>query len=298
MATRAAIFETNLPQLRLKARGKVRDIYDLGDTLLIVASDRISAFDVVMPDPIPDKGRILTQLSIYWFRRMEDLVENHLLATEVEDFPPPCQEYAEVLKERSMLVKKADPLPIECVVRGYLSGSAWAEYRSRGSVCGIELPGGLLESSPLPEPLFTPATKAEPGHHDQNIPFSQVEHLLGKEQAEQVRRICLAIYRRAQRIAEEKGIIIADTKFEMGMVEGRLLLIDELLTPDSSRFWPQDSYRPGGPQPSFDKQFLRDYLLSLNWPQRPPAPTPPPEIIEKTREKYLEALKRLTGITL
>ena len=298
MSSRPAIFETHLPKLRLRGRGKVRDIYDVGDSLLIVASDRISAFDVVMPNPIPDKGRILTQLSIYWFHQMEDLIENHLLATKVKDFPPPCQEYAEALEGRSMLVRKAQPLPVECVVRGYLSGSAWAEYRASGEACGIKLPSGLHESSPLPEPIFTPATKAEMGSHDENISYKQVEELLGKERAAQVRAVSIQIYQRARDIAEGKGIIIADTKFEMGVADGKLLLIDEILTPDSSRFWPMDQYRPGGPQPSFDKQFLRDYLLSLKWPKRPPAPQLPPEIIQKTREKYLEALRRLTGICL
>ncbi|MDH7500886.1 MAG: phosphoribosylaminoimidazolesuccinocarboxamide synthase, partial [candidate division NC10 bacterium] len=237
MSSRPAIYETHLPKLKLKGRGKVRDIYDLGESLLIVASDRISAFDVVMPDPIPDKGRILTQLSIYWFRQMEDLIENHLLETEVKDFPAPCQEYAEILEGRSMLVRKAEPLPVECVVRGYLSGSAWKEYQERGETCGVKLPPGLLESSPLPEPIFTPATKAEMGSHDENICFGEVERLLGEELGAQVREVSIQIYERAQKIAEQKGIIIADTKFEMGTVEGRLLLIDEILTPDSSRFW-------------------------------------------------------------
>ena len=298
MSSQPAIFETHLPKLRLQGRGKVRDIYDLGESLLIVASDRISAFDVVMPNPIPDKGRILTQLSVYWFRQMEDLVENHLLATEIQDFPAPCQAYAKILEGRSMLVKKAQPLPVECVVRGYLSGSAWKEYQECGEISGVRLPAGLQESAPLSRPIFTPATKAEIGAHDENISFGEVGRLLGEEWAEKIRAISISIYERAQKIAEEKGIIIADTKFEMGTVDGRLLLIDEILTPDSSRFWPKDSYRPGGPQPSFDKQFLRDYLLSLNWPKSPPAPELPPEIIEKTREKYLEALRRLTGACL
>jgi phosphoribosylaminoimidazole-succinocarboxamide synthase len=293
-----AIFETYLPKLKLIGRGKVRDIYDLEDALLIVASDRISAFDVIMPDPIPDKGRILTRLSIYWFRQMADLVENHLLATEVEDFPPPCQEYAEILQGRSMLVKKAEPLPVECVVRGYLSGSAWIEYQKTGEICGVKLHPGLQESSLLPEPIFTPATKAEIGAHDENIAFREVERMLGKERAAQVRGVSLRIYERARNLAEQKGMIIADTKFEMGLRDGRLILIDEILTPDSSRFWPRDQYEPGRSQPSFDKQFLRDYLLSLNWPKRPPAPHLPTEIIEKTREKYLEALLRLTGTSL
>ena len=293
-----AIFETHLPRLKLIGRGKVRDIYDLEDALLIVASDRISAFDVVMPDPIPDKGRILTQLSIYWFRQMKDIIENHLLATEVKDFPAPCQEYAEVLRGRSMLVKKAQPLPVECVIRGYLSGSAWVEYQERGEASGVKLPPGLQESSPLAAPIFTPATKAEMGTHDENISFEEVERLLGAELAARVRRVSVQIYEKARNLADQKGIIIADTKLEMGLLDGRLILIDEILTPDSSRFWPKDLYRPGRSQSSFDKQFLRDYLLSLHWPKRPPAPKLPPDIIEKTREKYLEALRRLTGTSL
>jgi phosphoribosylaminoimidazole-succinocarboxamide synthase len=293
-----AIFETHLPRLKLIGRGKVRDIYDLEDALLIVASDRISAFDVVMPDPIPDKGRILTQLSIYWFGQMEDIIENHLLATEVKDFPAPCQEYTEVLQGRSMLVKKAQPLPVECVIRGYLSGSAWVEYQERGEASGVKLPPGLQESSPLGAPIFTPATKAEMGTHDENITFEEMERLLGAELAARVRRVSVRIYERARSLADQKGIIIADTKLEMGLLDGRLILIDEILTPDSSRFWPKDLYRPGRSQSSFDKQFLRDYLLSLHWPKRPPAPKLPPDIIEKTREKYLEALRRLTGTSL
>jgi phosphoribosylaminoimidazole-succinocarboxamide synthase len=298
LSSTTAIFETHLPKLRLRGRGKVRDIYDLDDALLIVASDRISAFDVVMPDPIPDKGRILTQLSLYWFQQMEDLIENHLLATEVKDFPDPCQEYAEVLEGRSMLVKKAQPLPVECVVRGYLSGSGWREYQEAGETSGVKLPPGLQESSPLPAPIFTPASKAQMGTHDENITLAEVKRLLGGERAEKVREVSVQIYERARGIADAKGIIIADTKFEMGLLDGRLILIDEVLTPDSSRFWPKDQYRTGGPQPSFDKQFLRDYLLSLNWPKRPPAPQLPPEIIEKTRDKYLEALRRLTGASV
>ncbi len=293
-----AIFETHLPRLKLIGRGKVRDIYDLEDALLIVASDRISAFDVVMPDPIPDKGRILTQLSIYWFGQMEDIIENHLLATEVKDFPAPCQEYTEVLQGRSMLVKKAQPLSVECVIRGYLSGSAWIEYQERGEASGVKLPPGLPESSPLLAPIFTPATKAEMGTHDENITFEEVERLLGAELAARVRRVSVQIYERARNLADQKGIIVADTKLEMGLLNGRLILIDEILTPDSSRFWPKDLYQPGRPQSSFDKQFLRDYLLSLHWPKRPPAPKLPPDIIEKTREKYLEALRRLTGTSL
>src|SRR5512139_434608 len=238
-----AVFETNLPGLTLKARGKVRDIYDLGDALLIVASDRISAFDVVMDDPIPDKGKILTQISAFWFERIGDLAPTHLLATEVRKFPAACQPYADLLRERSMYVTKARVVPFECVVRGYLSGSGWKEYREQGSVCGIRLPRGLVESDRLAEPIFTPATKEEVGTHDQNVSFDRMVSDLGRD------------------IAEARGIILADTKFEFGLVGDTVILVDEVLTPDSSRFWPKDAYAPGGPQPSFDKQFLRDYLL-------------------------------------
>jgi phosphoribosylaminoimidazole-succinocarboxamide synthase len=289
------VVQTDFKDLPLRGRGKVRDIYDLGDTLLIVATDRISAFDVVMPNPIPDKGMVLTQISRYWFDAVKDLIPNHLISTEMEDFPEVCRPYREVLAGRTMWVKKAEPLPVECVVRGYLSGSGWGEYQTGGAVCGITLPKGLVESSKLEEPIFTPATKAEVGAHDENISFEQVSEIVGKERAEQVREISISIYRRACQMADEKGIIIADTKFEFGISREKLLLIDEVLTPDSSRFWPKDTYHPGGVQPSFDKQFLRDYLLTVDWDKAPPAPQLPQEIIEKTRERYLEALKRLTG---
>ena len=288
------VVQTDFKNLPLRGRGKVRDIYDLGDTLLIVATDRISAFDVVMPNPIPDKGMVLTQISRYWFEAVKDLIPNHLISTEVEDFPEVCRPYREILAGRTMWVRKAEPLPVECVVRGYLSGSGWGEYQTGGAVCGIPLPKGLVESSKLEEPVFTPATKAEAGAHDENISFERVGEIVGKERAEQVREISISIYRRACQMADEKGIIIADTKFEFGMSGEKLLLIDEVLTPDSSRFWPKDTYHPGGPQPSFDKQFLRDYLLTVDWDKAPPAPQLPQEIIEKTRERYLEALKRLT----
>jgi phosphoribosylaminoimidazole-succinocarboxamide synthase len=286
---------TEFKSLTLKGRGKVRDIYDLGDRLLIVASDRISAFDVVMPNPIPDKGRILTQLSKFWFDLTEEIVPNHILSTEVEDYPKDCRPYQEILKGRSMLVRKAEVLPIECVVRGYLSGSGWEEYRKTGEVCGIPLPKGLLESSKLEEPIFTPATKAEMGLHDENIPFERVEEIVGKDRAKKMRSLSLATYKKARDFAEGRGIVIADTKMEFGVKGGKLILIDELLTPDSSRFWPKDAYQPGGPQKSFDKQFLRDYLLSIHWDKNPPAPQLPEEIVTKTREKYLEAYERLVG---
>jgi len=289
------VSRTDFGGLPLKGRGKVRDIYDLGETLLIVATDRISAFDVVMPNPIPDKGMVLTQISRFWFEVTKDIVPNHLISTEVGDFPEACRPYREILAGRTMWVRKAEPLPIECVVRGYLSGSGWKEYQTGGEVCGIRLSKGLVESSKLEEPIFTPATKAEVGAHDENISFGQASELIGKERAGQVRKISVSIYQRARETAEKRGIIIADTKFEFGISGGKLLLIDEALTPDSSRFWPKDEYRPGGPQKSFDKQFLRDYLLTLDWDKAPPAPELPREIIEKTREKYLEALKRLTG---
>ena len=289
------ISTTEFKTLKLRGRGKVRDIYDLGDRLLIVATDRISAFDVVMPNPIPDKGRILTQLSNFWFDLTKDLVPNHVLSTEVGDYPKECQPYQEMLRSRSMLVVKTEVLPVECVVRGYLSGSGWEEYQKTGEVCGIKLPKGLRESSKLEEPIFTPATKAEIGLHDENIPFEKVEKTVGKDLARKVKSISLAIYKKARDFAEQRGILIADTKMEFGVKAEKLILIDELLTPDSSRFWPENEYQPGGPQKSFDKQFLRDYLLSIRWDKSPPAPQLPEEIVRKTREKYLEAYERLVG---
>jgi len=289
------ISTTEFKTLTLKGRGKVRDIYDLGDRLLIVATDRMSAFDVVMPNPIPDKGRILTQLSKFWFDLTKEIIPNHVISTEVKDYPKACEPYQEMLKGRSMLVMKTEVLPVECVIRGYLSGSGWEEYRKTGEVCGIRLPKGLLESSKLEEPIFTPATKAEMGLHDENINFERVEKIVGKDLADRLKTLSLAIYKKARDVAEKKGIIIADTKMEFGVKDKKLILIDELLTPDSSRFWPKDGYQPGGPQKSFDKQFLRDYLLSIRWDKSPPAPQLPEEIVQKTREKYLEAYERLVG---
>lgn len=292
------LLETDLPTLKLHKRGKVRDIYDLGDSLLIVATDRISAFDVILPTGIPDKGRVLTALSRFWFDRTRDLVPNHLITTEVEELPEECRPHREILAGRSMLVRKADPLPLECIVRGYLAGSGWQEYRRKGAICGIPLPPGLVESARLPEPLFTPSTKAEGGAHDENIPYERAVELVGSPVlAARVRELSLALYRRARTIAEPAGIIVADTKVEFGL-DGetrQLILIDEVLTPDSSRFWPRDQYTPGGPQPSFDKQYVRDYLTGINWDKRPPAPPLPPEIVARTRARYLEALRRLTG---
>jgi phosphoribosylaminoimidazole-succinocarboxamide synthase len=283
---------TGLPLLK---RGKVRDVYLLGDCLLIVATDRISCFDVVLPTRIAGKGKILTALSAYWFREMEDIVPNHLLTTDVEQFPSICHRYRERLEGRSMLVKKASPAPVECIVRGYLFGSAWKEYRESSCVCGIRLPEGLVEASRLEKPIFTPSTKAPVGEHDENITFAQLVERVGREKAEKMREISIAIYLRAREMAEAKGIIIADTKLEFGLANGELILIDELLTPDSSRFWPVEGYQPGKAPESFDKQYVRDYLLSLNWDTRPPVPTLPPEVVEKTQEKYFEALRRLTA---
>ena len=284
---------TDFKELKLQGRGKVRDIYQVDRRLLIVATDRISAFDVVMPNPIPGKGTILTRMSVFWFNTMKDICENHLLSTDPSDFPAACLPYRKELEGRSMLVKKAKPLPVECVVRGYLSGSGWKDYRESGTVSGITLPGGLRESGKLSEPLFTPSTKAPEGKHDMPITRKEMEDTIGPRKTERIIEISLAIYTRASRIAEEAGIIIADTKMEFGIIEDRLILIDELLTPDSSRFWPKEDYEQGRPQRSFDKQFLRDYLLSIKWNQKPPAPDLPEEIIEQTRKKYEEALNRI-----
>ena len=289
------VLETNLSGLDQPKRGKVRDIYDLGDSLLIIATDRISAFDVVLPNAIPEKGRVLTQISKYWFSKTSDIVRNHLLSTDVRDFPENCRKHAAILEGRSMLVRKARSLPVECIVRGYLSGSGLKEYRSTGAVSGIKLPAGLTEASRLPEPIFTPSTKAEIGEHDENIDFTRVKDLVGNEVAEKLREYTLAVYRRACELAETKGIIIADTKLEFGIFENEVILIDEVLTPDSSRFWPRESYTVGESQKSFDKQFVRDYLLSLTWDQKPPAPKLPDDVVLKTSRKYLEVLALLTS---
>jgi len=293
--TTPIVLETSLSGLKPPKRGKVRDIYDLGDSLLIVATDRISAFDVVLPNAIPEKGRVLTQISKYWFSKTEKIVRNHLISTDVKDYPSACKPHAAVLEGRSMLVKKAEPLPVECIVRGYLSGSGLKEYREKGSISGIKLPSGLREASRLPEPIFTPSTKAEVGEHDVNIDFDTVVKLVGKDVAGKIKQYTLGIYTRACELAEAKGIIIADTKFEFGVFNGEVILIDEVLTPDSSRFWPKGDYKEGVVQKSFDKQFVRDYLLALKWDQRPPAPVLPDDVVKKTSEKYLEVLMMLTG---
>ena len=289
------VSETDFQDLNLIKRGKVRDIYDLGENLLMVATDRISAFDVVMPDPVPDKGVILTQISLYWFEIMKPIIENHVVSANVNDYPAVCRPYSETLHGRSMLVKKTEPLSIECVVRGYISGSGWKSYQQTGGVCGIDLPEALRESDKLPEPIFTPSTKEELGAHDINIDFAEAEKRIGKDLASKAKDLSLAIYKKGSEMAAEKEIIIADTKFEFGLLGDKLILIDEVLTPDSSRFWPKDTYQPGGSQQSFDKQYVRDHLLSVKWNKQPPAPSLPEDIIRNTRKKYLEALTRLTG---
>lgn len=290
-----ALMQSSIPAVPLVARGKVRDIYAVGgDRLLLVATDRISAFDCVLPNPIPGKGKILTQLSLFWLDFLSGITPNHLITADVDQYPEPLPAFRDQLEGRSMLVRRARMVEVECVARGYLAGSGWKEYRSSGAVCGIPLPPGLRECSRLPAPLFTPAFKAQTGH-DENIPFSKVESLAGKETAARLRDLTLTIYSRAASYAESRGIIVADTKFEFGWVGDALVLADEVLTPDSSRFWPADAYEPGKPQPSFDKQYVRDYLESLAWDKKPPAPELPPDVIEKTAEKYHEAYFRLTG---
>jgi phosphoribosylaminoimidazole-succinocarboxamide synthase len=315
--TAAPLLETNFPELQLHGRGKVRDIYRVDDALLLIATDRISAFDYVLGSGIPDKGKVLTQLSAFWFERMGDLVPHHVIATDVAKFPASLQPHAETLRGRSMLCRRTRPIPIECVARGYLSGSGWKEYQQTGMVCGVKLPAGLKESDRLPEPIFTPATKAESGH-DVNISEDEAAKIIGRELTDRLRSLTLEIFRRGCEHAESKGIIIADTKFEFGLApatpnssrrsadgakadrpeniigEDEIVLIDEVLTPDSSRFWPKDEYRPGGVVPSFDKQFVRDYLESIKWNKQPPVPSLPDEVVSKTREKYVEAFRRLS----
>ena len=287
--------ETNFAGLEPSARGKVRDIYDLGDKLLIVATDRLSAFDVILPTPIPDKGRVLTQLSLFWFNLFNDVIPNHVLSAE--RFPAPFDVYQHELAGRSMIVRKTQPLPVECVVRGYLSGSGWKDYLATGVLCGIELPPAMRESDRLSAPIFTPSTKAAAGH-DENVSFEQVTSMIGEELARQVRAVSIDLYQRAAAYAAPRGIILADTKFEFGLLDGELMWIDEAFTPDSSRFWPKAQYQPGGPQPSFDKQFVRDYLERIRWPKIPPGPELPAEVVAATREKYLEAFSILTGHAL
>ncbi len=293
-----AIVTTDLPDLKLVHRGKVRDMYSIpghDDKLLMIATDRISAYDVVMNDAIPGKGKVLTQLSLFWFELLGDVVENHLISADVNEYPEVCRSYEQQLQGRSMLVKKTAPLTIECIVRGYISGSFWSSYQKDSNVCGFALPDGMQESDKFSKPLFTPSTKAEIGDHDENISIDVMKNIVGEEQAKEIEDISLNLYQRAADFALEKGIIIADTKFELGLIDGKLILIDEVLTPDSSRFWPLDEYRPGKGQPSYDKQFLRNYLSSLDWDKNPPAPKLPADIVAKTKARYEEALRLLTG---
>jgi phosphoribosylaminoimidazole-succinocarboxamide synthase len=291
-----ALLETRLGSLPLTARGKVRDIYSLNDDeLLFVATDRISAFDHVLGSGIPDKGRILTQLSLFWFDFLNDIVKNHVITAESAKFPPALAPYLDQLEGRSMIVRRAKMFPVECVVRAYLSGSGWKDYQATGAVCGIALPAGLRESDRLPEPIFTPAAKINTGGHDENISFDDVIGTVGKDNANELRRLTLAIFEKASKHAESRGLILADTKFEFGVIDGEIVLADEVLTPDSSRYWPAESYAPGGPQPSFDKQYVRDYLESIRWNKQAPAPSLPEDVIAKTREKYLEAFRLISG---
>jgi phosphoribosylaminoimidazole-succinocarboxamide synthase len=289
------VIKTEFKGLNLVHRGKVRDLYEADDKLLMVATDRISAFDVVMDDPIPNKGKVLTELSLFWFDFLGDILPNHLITADVGKYPSACQPYLEELRHRSMLVKKAKPLPIECIVRGYLSGSFWKAYQKDTTVCGFPLPPGMVESDKFDKPLFTPSTKAEQGEHDENISLAKMEEIVGKDEAVKIIEVCIKLYRKAADYALSKGIIIADTKFELGWFEGELILIDEVLTPDSSRFWPLDQYTPGTGQPSFDKQFLRDYLATLDWDKKPPAPPLPEEILIKTGARYGEAVEKIIG---
>jgi phosphoribosylaminoimidazole-succinocarboxamide synthase len=288
------VLKTELPGLPPPRRGKVRDIYDLGEHLLLVVTDRVSAFDVVLPNGIPGKGKILTEISVFWFRQVEEIIENHLVAVDVRDFPGELKKHRPILEGRSILVKKTEVLPVECIVRGYLSGSGWKSYRENGTVCGLALQEGMRESERIPEPIFTPSTKAEEGH-DENISFERMAAIVGGERAAHLRDTTLAVYGKAANLAGEKGIIIADTKMEYGVLDGRMILIDELLTPDSSRFWSMKDYEPGRGQDSFDKQIVRDYLLTLDWDQTPPAPPLPPEIVGRAGDRYREILEILTG---
>jgi phosphoribosylaminoimidazole-succinocarboxamide synthase len=293
-----ALIETELTPLTLYARGKVRDLYSVGDQLLLVATDRISAFDHVLATGIPGKGKVLTQMSLFWFDLLKDTVPNHLITADPDRYPQELSDYREEIEGRSMLVKRAQMFPVECVVRGYLSGSGWKDYKATGSVCGIRLPSGLRESDNLPEPIFTPATKSLDGEHDINISFDEMVARVGAHSAERLRSLTLEIYRKASTFAEQRGLILADTKFEFGSAAEGIVLADEVLTPDSSRFWPRDQYAPGGPQPSFDKQFVRDYLESIRWNKQAPAPALPPEVVSRTQQKYLEAFRLLTGVSL
>ena len=288
------VLKTEMPDIGTPRRGKVRDIYDLGEHLLLVVTDRVSAFDVVLPNGIPGKGRMLTEISLFWFKQMEGVIENHVVASEVGDFPRKLHKYREVLEGRSLLVRKAEVFPVECIVRGYLSGSGWKSYQVDGTVCGIKLKKSMMESDRIGEPIFTPSTKAQEGH-DVNISFEEMKRIVGDEMAERLRQLSLDVYGKAARMAEKKGIIIADTKMEFGMLGGEVMLIDELLTPDSSRFWSVKGYEPGRSQDSFDKQIVRDYLLTLNWDQKPPGPELPQAIVEKTAKRYGEILGILTG---
>jgi phosphoribosylaminoimidazole-succinocarboxamide synthase len=289
-----AHYEITLPGVPLLKRGKVREVYDLGDSLLIVASDRISAFDSILPTPIPDKGRVLTQLSLFWFAHLRDVAPNHVIGADADAYPEELRPYAETLAGRSMQVKKAEVFPVECVVRGYLAGSGWAEYREQGTVCGIPLPEGLQEAAVLPEPIFTPSTKAENGH-DEGISYERVVEMVGADTAAQLRDTSLELYRHARDHAQPRGVILADTKFEFGLVDGEVTLVDEVCTPDSSRFWPTEQYAPGSSPVSFDKQYVRDYLTHSGWDREPPAPPLPDDVVQRTRDKYLEALRILTS---
>jgi phosphoribosylaminoimidazole-succinocarboxamide synthase len=290
-----AIVETSLAGLTLHGRGKVRDIYDLGENFLIVASDRLSAFDVVLPTPIPDKGKVLTQMSEFWFGYFKALVPHHLISTRMEDFPPEVRRHREQVQGRSMLVRKATVFPVECVVRGYLAGSGLKDYQKTGAICGVSLPPGLRESDRLPEPIFTPATKAAVGMHDENISEAEAGRIIGTDNIARLKALSLEIYRQAAEYAAKRGIIVCDTKFEFGTIDGRITLIDEVLTPDSSRFWPADQYSPGKPQPSYDKQYVRDYLEQIGFNKRPPGPALPDDVVRHTSAKYVEALTRITG---